>query len=510
MKPYFIPFTLAKTLNMKKLSTALFALLFGGLLSAQNVGINTNTPTATLDVNGSVKVNSLSGSSTQMVVADLNGNLSTQPIPGLSAEISDADGDTKIMVEATPDNDVILFDAGGSPMMNLGPNAAGIPTLGLSNVGGNLLVGTQAGSGLTPAGINNTLVGQGAGSNGTIGFLNTFIGFEAGFFTDSTGDNTFVGAFAGRENRTGGENAFFGSFAGFDNTTGVRNTYIGRYSGQLGTTGALNTYLGYGTGSTNLTGSGNVFLGYSAGRDELGSNRLYIANSSTTSPLLYGEFDNNILRVNGGLQVDQNTGGRMLLLNRDTWTHSSGLQDFGDGGDYIMMASREGSGESAGMYGDGDHLTFWSPGDGAPGQPSALAYFLDEDFFDATDTDPFNNSALKVYLNTAGVWQVSDERKKANIQPMANAIEKVQSLHGYTYEFLPNQQEIAKGDQPMPAAGVMAQDLQQVLPEAVNETQNGEYFVNYAAIIPLLIEAIKSQQTQIEQLESQIQALTAD
>jgi hypothetical protein len=46
-----------------------------------------------------------------------------------------------------------------------------------------------------------------------------------------------------------------------------------------------------------------VFLGYRAGHNETGSNRLYLANSSTSSPLIYGDFATDALTVNGSLSV---------------------------------------------------------------------------------------------------------------------------------------------------------------------------------------------------------------
>ncbi|MEM7659715.1 MAG: hypothetical protein AAF399_26615 [Bacteroidota bacterium] len=93
---------------MKSLFSTLFALLIVGSISAQNVGINTSTPEATLDVNGTAKVSSLASGATEMVVSDANGNLSTQPIPvaGVQSEISDADGDTKVEVEQSPDGQI--------------------------------------------------------------------------------------------------------------------------------------------------------------------------------------------------------------------------------------------------------------------------------------------------------------------------------------------------------------------------------------------------------------------
>jgi len=71
-----------------------------------------------------------------------------------------------------------------------------------------------------------------------------------------------------------------------------------RYTSGNGNIG-IGTYSGY----NNTAGSYNVFLGYGAGYNETGSNKLYIENSYTTTPLIYGEFDNNIHRVSGEFQV---------------------------------------------------------------------------------------------------------------------------------------------------------------------------------------------------------------
>ena len=51
-------------------------------------------------------------------------------------------------------------------------------------------------------------------------------------------------------------------------------------------------------------GSNNVFIGYQAGYAETNSNKLYIENSNSTTPLIYGEFDNNLLQINGTLNMN--------------------------------------------------------------------------------------------------------------------------------------------------------------------------------------------------------------
>jgi hypothetical protein len=78
--------------------------------------------------------------------------------------------------------------------------------------------------------------------------------------------------------------------AGAANTTGWQNTFLGEHAGGNHTTGFRNTFLGNYAGSLNTTGTGNVFIGREAGFNEIGSNKLYIANSSADPPLIYGDF----------------------------------------------------------------------------------------------------------------------------------------------------------------------------------------------------------------------------
>ena len=56
-------------------------------------------------------------------------------------------------------------------------------------------------------------------------------------------------------------------------------------------------------------------------------------------------------------------------------------------------------------------------------------------------------------------------------------------------------------------AGVIAQEVEPVLPEAVNEVENGTKTVDYNAVIALLVESIKEQQEQIEELKNIINTI---
>lgn len=67
-----------------------------------------------------------------------------------------------------------------------------------------------------------------------------------------------------------------------------------------------NVGIGYHSLQNNVTGTGNVALGYNAGLNETNSNKLYISNSDTSTPLIYGEFDTKKLTINGGLGINTN------------------------------------------------------------------------------------------------------------------------------------------------------------------------------------------------------------
>jgi hypothetical protein len=113
----------------------------------------------------------------------------------------------------------------------------------------------------------------------------------------------------------------------------------------------------------------------------------------------------------------------------------------------------------------------------------------------------------------------SDKRLKTNIKVIDNAMQKVMTLTGMTYDWNNVGSQYGWNPKNIREAGVFAQEIEAVLPEAVRPAPfdtdadgnsiSGEHFltVKYEKIVPLLIEAIKEQQTQIEELKSQISYL---
>ena len=191
---------------------------------------------------------------------------------------------------------------------------------GTNNFSGtyNTFVGDQAGfSNLY--GSYDTFLGNGAGrSAGNIApfaSFNTFVGSDAGYHLTTGDDNTFIGYEAGHTNGTGISNTFVGSQAGKEGN-GSGNTLVGHEAG-YNCWGNRNTMVGEFAGKYNH-GWNSVFIGWNAGANEEASNRLYIANSDTSEPLIYGEFDNKELTVNGNLEIIGPDNGLVRLSNTTT------------------------------------------------------------------------------------------------------------------------------------------------------------------------------------------------
>jgi hypothetical protein len=138
----------------------------------------------------------------------------------------------------------------------------------------NVFVGPTAGANTTTNGIRNTAVGNQALATNTDGDVNVAVGYRTMGFSGG-GDFNY-------------------------------NTAVGGYAGFAITTGGDNVFLGAGSGQSVTTASGNIFLGREAGRFEASSNKLYIENSASSSPLIYGEFDNDLVRINGDFDVTGN------------------------------------------------------------------------------------------------------------------------------------------------------------------------------------------------------------
>jgi hypothetical protein len=162
---------------------------------------------------------------------------------------------------------------------------------------------------------------------------------------------------------------------------------------------------------------------------------------------------------------------------------------------------------SAYLDADTAHLTTTQTFSGAKTFSAAVS------ITDSTASTTKTTGALKVTggvgiegaLNVGGdvvAYASSDKRLKDNIKNIENPIQKVQKLNGVTWDWNSNADEL---QQSLPNVGVIAQEVEEVLPQLVHNRDNGFKGVDYAKLTGLLIEAIKEQQKQIDELKSKLQ-----
>jgi hypothetical protein len=347
-----------------------------------HVGINNGTPDAFLDVVGSFQYDDGNQQAGYVLTTDALGNASWQPGSNDTLSIiRDSDNDTKIQVEESPDEDIIRFDIGGTEMMVLDDK-----TLQLG--GTNVFIGNLSGSSNT-TGLENTSLGQEALNFNTIGDANTAIGNRA-LKNNSTGLlNTAVGSWALISNTSGSSNTALGrnslrdATANFSNTaigesagvilnSGDHNTFIGTTTAGAKTSGSNNVFLGSNSGFNNTTGNGNIFLGYNSGSNSTGSDLLYIENSNSVTPLIYGDFANDSLKIYGSLSIGNaftfptadGTNGQVMTTDgagNTSWQNIS-AGDFFSNGSVPMSGNMQLAGNYISNDGDSEGISILNNG----------------------------------------------------------------------------------------------------------------------------------------------------
>jgi len=333
-------------------------------------------------------------------------------------------------------------------------------------------------------GNNNTANGSRALFSNTTGNNNTANGILS-LYSNTTGNyNTANGYQALYNNTTGNNNTANGILSLYSNTTGNYNTAIGEFALFNNTTGDSNTANGVQALYSNTTGTGNVALGYRAGYNETGSNKLYIANSNTTIPLIYGDFNTKKMIVNGQLTA--------LARNSDT------ALDLIIGGTENTTLGDDGYISSNPNYASSD--LFLRSYD-------AFVVQLDYDNNESGNFEIKNGAGTVVFdVNEAGDVRVngslihaSDRRLKKDIETLPYGLSEILQLQPKAYNWKDR-------DQDHKSLGLIAQEVQPIISEVVSKTDDAQQTlgISYTELIPVLINAIKEQQEIINKLKAQV------
>jgi hypothetical protein len=416
----------------------------------------------------------------------------------------------------------------GSSNLFSGHNSGYFNTTGSSN----LFIGAYSGLSNTE-GSNNVFSGASSGSSNTTGNYNVFSGSNSGYNNTTGSYNLFSGAFSGVYNTTGSSNVFNGSYSGFNNTEGNSNQFSGTRSGYLNTTGSNNLFSGASSGYNTTTGNDNLFSGVGSGYNNTTGHDNLFSGSNSGSNNITGS-NNTALGANSGpangsgaltnatalgANVSLTTSNTVILGNGASvgigTSSPRGQFDVAGTGDIWLTSSATGSGTQAlslpglvylAPYGSSSTGTSYiQAGVNTAGANQGIVFRTTNagNYLNALTLNP-NGSANFAGAVTAQSFSPSDIRLKTGIRPLRGALAAVLALRGVRYEYrhLPGK--------PLPAGeqvGVIAQEVEALYPELVTTGADGYKAVNYAQLTPVLIEALKEQQQQIEALKAQNAAL---
>ena len=232
----------------------------------------------------------------------------------------------------------------------------------------------------------------------------------------------------------------------------------------------------------------------------------------TNNPLGKIHVDGGALRIGNGTNLIDRTLNVIKIGDGDyvkigEWEQNNKLSFYSSVGYSFFVGSASGSGGSFRISDWTDIVMDWTGKCcGSPVIYPSSDWYLqlgkEDKRIGTTYTD-------MLYYNTQ--YKFSDTRMKENITPLRNPIEKIMQISAYNY----NLKEKLYPDQLPPEVKAnltkkqivfLAQELAQVFPELVNEptTEKGLYSVNYIDMIPVLVEAIKEQQNQIDNLQKML------
>ena len=310
---------------------------------------------------------------------------------------------------------------------------------------------------------------------------------------------------------TSNENALINGTAASYNTLSGALQVVGGVGigGNINTGGSQNTFSGNVTVGNLSAVSGNLYASY-VNAGTIGNTGAYLTGTITT------QSQTNITSIGTltGLQVSGAAGfaGGSVTFN-PTSSYKLSLGSVGN----VQI-----SGGSASQYlqTDGNGNLTWQTifipinGTATAGQ---LALYANSSYLQGTSGVTYTASTLAVTGAITATGDItafaSDERLKTNINIIPHALDKVKLISGVTYNWNDIAAHFGVGDN-NEHAGVLAQEIQSVLPQVVKQapfdtaadgsSASGEHYltVQYDKIIPLLIEAIKELAAEVEALKS--------
>jgi hypothetical protein len=197
-----------------------------------------------------------------------------------------------------------------------------------------------------------------------------------------------------------------------------------------------------------------------------GSNNLYYTDARVDSRIGNGTLTinaGNSLTGGGAFSANQSSNSTVTIDHADTSSQGSVNNS---GNTFIQDITVDGFGHITGINSE------------------SVSGFVQENTavtFTTVTADDFNST--------------SDARKKTNVETLTDPLTKVSNLRGVSFDWIENDES---------SIGLIAQELEEVIPEVVSTGDDGLKSVSYGNLVGLLIEAIKDQQNQIDELKNKV------
>ena len=394
---------------------------------------------------------------------------------------------------------------------------------GEGNVSGveNVFLGSEAGR--TNLASGNSFLGAKAGYSNSVGTGNTFLGWSSGFANTVGINNTFAGRSSGQGNVTGHRNVFFGSFSGMENSDGHHNAFFGLSAGQFNSNGYSNVFIGSGAGMFNKSGFRNTYIGAGAGTvfgvdqgSETGDLNTVLGfyarpADGLTNATAVGSYAHVVQSNSLVLGSIAGVNGATSNVNVGIGTSSPQRQLHLAGSNALFRMDR--SADTAAFMivrsdTSGTPLKTFVVGTNASG--SNVGEFVINDLGAATGGPgarrmTVTNSGEVQFtgtVRTPQLVQTSSARFKDGVETIDHARDLVRELRGVRFVWKESGER---------SVGFIAEEVASVLPELVefDQESGAAEAVNYSAIVSVLVEALKEQDSRISALEARLEKLEA-
>jgi hypothetical protein len=306
------------------------------------------------------------------------------------------------------------------------------------------------------------------------------IGIGYGTLPDHTTgpDNIAVGAYALNDNTTSNNNIAIGSYAADGIiSSSDHNVAIGTSSlSSITTNHSFNTALGSFSMESITSGSGNVAIGFNAMNSNNSAGIHNVAVGTSTLNNINNGNDNVVVGEYAGANIDTENSNVLLGAYANTVGDvqngvAIGFQATVAQNDAIILGNVTNPNIRVGI------------GTNTPTEKLSVV----------------GNTSVSGTVTASTLTQTSDKRLKENIRPLEidKVLSIINSIDTYQYTWKSDTLSTDKKLQ----YGVIAQELEKILPSIVHTDTKGFKSVNYTALIPFLLEAIKSQQQKIDALQ---------